>query len=123
MSAVAYIQKLGMNVGNLVRDMFHVIQNASSGRRKHFLYTLEHPPAIALDTTIVNNGTNVAGIMVDGIRVNVPAGLTYEITNTPFVELRVVQGSSIDIYAQGIYLDTLEKLRGPIDEVVRRTWL
>jgi hypothetical protein len=123
MSAIAYIQKLGMNVGNLVRDMFYVAQGANAGRRKHFIYTIEHPPAIALDITIVNNGTNVAGILFDGIRVNVSAGSIYEITNTPIAELRVVQGNNIDIYAQGIYLDTLEKLRGPIDEVVRRTWL
>jgi hypothetical protein len=123
MSATAYIQKLGMNVGTLVRDMFHPMQGLNAPSIKNHLATTQHPPAVGLDVTIVNNGTTVATILIDGVPISVSAGSTIEITNTPHFEVRVIQGSNVDIYVQGIYIKTLEMLRGKIEEGVIRTWL
>jgi hypothetical protein len=123
MSATAYIQKLGMNVGTLVRDMFHPMQGLDAPFIKNHIYTIQHPPAIGLDVTIINNGTNVAIVMLDGVPVAVSVGLTFTITNTPHFEVRLTQGNNVDVYVQGIYIRTLEALRGNIEEVVKRTWL
>jgi hypothetical protein len=123
MSATAYIQKMGQNVGTLVRDMFHPMQSLNAPMIKNHLATTQHPPAIGLDVTIINNGTNVAIVMLDGVPVNISAGLTFTITNTPHFEIRLVQGNNVDVYVQGIYIRTLEALRGNIEEGVIRTWL
>jgi hypothetical protein len=123
MSATAYIQKMGQNVGTLVRDMFHPMQGLDAFFIKNHLATTQHPPAVGLDVTIINNGTNVAIVMLDGVPVAVSAGLTFTITNTPHFEIRLVQGNNVDIYVQGIYIRTVEALKGDVEEVVKRTWL
>jgi hypothetical protein len=123
MSATVYIQKLGMNVGTLVRDMFHPMQSIDAPFIKNHLYTTQHPPAVGLDVTIVNNGTTVAIIMLDGVPISVSAGSTVGVTNTPHFEVRLTQGNNVDVYVQGIYIRTLEALRGDVEEVIKRTWL
>jgi hypothetical protein len=123
MSATSYIQKLAANTSMLVRDMFHPMQGLDAPFIKNHLATIQHPPAIGLDTTVVNNGGTVAIVMLDGVPINVTAGLTFTITNTPHFELRLIQGDNVDIYVQGIYIRTLEALRGNIEEGVIRTWL
>jgi hypothetical protein len=123
MSATAYIQKMGQNVGTLVRDMFHPMQSIDAPFIKNHLATTQHPPAVGLDTTIVNNGNIVAVILLDGVPISISAGSTFEVTNTPHFEVRLVQGNNVDIYVQGIYVRTLEALRGRLEEEVIRTWL
>ena len=123
-SVSALIRGSNVPIGQMARDLNDAQLNKATGFIHDVMHGIHHPPGLGLDVQFVNNGAALATVTLDGVQYNIVAGGTKSISNHPFTTILVTLATSIDIYIDGVFLETLEELNKGKSILERfSTWL